>query len=148
MTAFRSLFSRRGETPVGCPATSSAPAKSRKRGNHSAHDLLAASAAASVEALERRALLSGSNFGPADPLPPSAVFAPLSSVTAATAAGESIQVTYADNAAIDIASVGTDNLVVTGPGGQTLPVVSASADTNAYAAVVNVTYTLPAPAGG
>jgi hypothetical protein len=58
-------------------------------------------------------------------------------------------VLYSDNAAIDVSTIGTDDITVTGPGagGPALPVTTASATPGTNAASVTVVYTVNAPGG-
>ena len=82
---------------------------------------------------------------PGDTTPPTAtISAP--PVTTGSAARQQITVVYADNAAVDVATVGLDDITVTGPAGA-LPVVTATPTPNTNAASVSVVYEVDPPGG-
>jgi hypothetical protein len=57
-------------------------------------------------------------------------------------------ITYADNVAIDVATVSTSNVTVTGPNGQNIPVIAASVNPpDVNGTPVTVTYTIQNPTG-
>ena len=57
-------------------------------------------------------------------------------------------ITYADDVAIDVTTIGTTNVTVTGPdGGRSLGVMSATVDNNTNGTPRTVTYTVAAPRG-
>jgi Tol biopolymer transport system component len=85
---------------------------------------------------------------PGDTTPPTAtITAP--NVNAAGGATQSVTVVYADNAAVDVSSIDSNDITVTGPGPAATPLtVSAVAATpDANAASVSVVYTVAAPGG-
>lgn len=60
----------------------------------------------------------------------------------------SFTVTYTDDAAVAVASIGPEDVTVTGPGGAVLPVVGPpAADSTTSASPLAVTYTVAAPGG-
>ncbi len=85
--------------------------------------------------------------GPIDTTPPTAVIVPPQNVTTFQAPGETVQVTFSDNAAIQAASVGVNDLLVTGPAG-VLRVTSVSMSPTTDAASIVATFTVQAPGGG
>jgi uncharacterized delta-60 repeat protein len=78
------------------------------------------------------------------PTAPTASIATPANITAQTSAPESVVVNYTDENAVKAASIGTGNLTVTGPGGQTLPVTAVSV--TGSSSNITATYTIAPPA--
>jgi uncharacterized delta-60 repeat protein len=66
-------------------------------------------------------------------------------ITAMTSAPEAVVVTYSDADAVNIASITSANLAVTGPGGQSLSVTGVTLSTHTNSATVSATYSIAAP---
>jgi uncharacterized delta-60 repeat protein len=81
-----------------------------------------------------------------DDTPPTATFSG-SNVTTAGGATASFNVTYTDDNEISANNVGVGNVTVTGPGGKTLTVQSATPQSSTNRAVLTVTYVVDAPNG-
>lgn len=80
-----------------------------------------------------------------DTTPPTAsISAP--SITSAGGATQQITVTYSDNVAVDVSSIGSNDIAVTGPRGR-LDVTAVSTQQSANAPTVVATYTVAAPGG-
>jgi hypothetical protein len=91
-----------------------------------------------VEPLERRTLLAAA--GPA-----AAIDAP--DVSTAGGVTQEITVTYTDPDGVDIATIGPEDLLVTGPGGRALTDLAAQITPSQNAPTIVVRYTIGAPGG-
>lgn len=78
---------------------------------------------------------------------PAAAISPLPPVTLAGGATQSITVTYTDDAGVNAATIDAADLIVTRPGGGTLPVTLIGTSPGGNAATVVATYSIAAPGG-
>ena len=83
-----------------------------------------------------------------DTTPPTAALNPAPDITAAGASPYVFSVTYADATAVNVASLQSGNVVVSGTIGANLPVTLVSTSSLSDAGSLTATYRLDAPAGG
>jgi len=82
----------------------------------------------------------------ADTSPPTASLTSAPSITAASSAAYTFTVTYSDNVAVNAATIGNNNLLVTGSGYSQAATLVSTGLTNGSTVVA--TYSIPAPTGG
>jgi hypothetical protein len=84
--------------------------------------------------------------GALDTVPPAALLS-VANITAAGSPSHSFSVTYSDNMAVSVATLGDGDLLVTGPHGYSNLVTLAGVDTQPDGSPRTATYSLPAPSG-
>jgi subtilisin-like proprotein convertase family protein/subtilisin family serine protease len=83
-----------------------------------------------------------------DATPPTAVAGALPNITTASASAYTFQVTFADETAVDVMSIATGVVRVTGPGGFDIPAELVSIDNPTDGTPRVATFAVPAPTGG